>query len=168
MKTLYVFSGHNGSGKSTLVERIADGLDVVNPDVCAGKNAVSIRRKKLAGNDDFGIETTLSGGMGFIEEAKAAGFTIKAYYIALSSPELSYERVQDRVAGGGHDVPKDAVFRRHERSLQNIRKLASLADELTVFDNSEGEYNKVFTLNGTKQTCELDESHFLYPYLPLM
>ena len=57
---------------------------------------------------------------------------------AFECAQLAVRRVKLRVALGGHDVPGDVVRRRFGRSLSNFFMLcAPLADEWTLFDNSE-------------------------------
>ena len=64
------------------------------------------------------------------------------FYIRLASVALALERVAARVARGGHDVPPQDVVRRFSRSLKNLPKAVSLADKVTILDNSSGNYTK--------------------------
>lgn len=57
-------------------------------------------------------------------------------YICVESPEQSIQRVRERVAQGGHDVPDDDVRRRYARSISNLRRVVDLADESILYDNS--------------------------------
>ena len=65
-------------------------------------------------------------------------------YVCLNSPERSIQRVRERVAQGGHDVPDDDVRRRYGRSLRNLTAAVRLADQAVIYDNSEAEPRKVF------------------------
>jgi hypothetical protein len=64
-------------------------------------------------------------------------------YICLDTPERSIQRVRERVAQGGHDVPDTDVRRRYIRSLLNLPAALSLAHQAMVYDNSEAEPRKV-------------------------
>jgi predicted ABC-type ATPase len=47
-----------------------------------------------------------------MEQAKAAGFNIRPYYLGLDSADL--HGVTNRVAQGGHNIPEDI---RHTKSI---------------------------------------------------
>lgn len=72
-----------------------------------------------------------------MREAKAAGFSIDLYYVALDNVERNIERVQFRVALGGHDIPEDAIRRRYKGSFDHLPQALALADEAVIVDNSE-------------------------------
>jgi hypothetical protein len=81
----------------------------------------------LGSGQDFAIETTLSGSWTTraIKEALARRFFVRLVYICLDNPEQSIQRVHERVAQGGHNVPDDDVRRRYTRSLSNLRQVVS-------------------------------------------
>ena len=68
----------------------------------------------LQQRESFVVETTLSGNgtITMMRQAREAGYRISVVYIALKYPELNIERVQIRVAEGGHDVPEADIRRR--------------------------------------------------------
>lgn len=68
--------------------------------------------------------------------AKQRRFTIHLIYVLLSSSQLNIERVRLRVAKGGHDVPKDKIVERRERSLAQLPWFLAQTDEAWLFDNS--------------------------------
>ena len=87
----------------------------------------------------FALETTLSGKsyLTLFEKAIKLGYDIRLYYIYLNSVELSLNRIAERVRDGGHNVPREDVLRRYDRSLQNLFELyLPIADEWQLFDNS--------------------------------
>ena len=61
--------------------------------------------------ESFAFETTLSGNhyLQRIQEWKELGYTVKLWFIALSSPELAIYRVAERVAQGGLKWPQFSV-----------------------------------------------------------
>ena len=74
----------------------------------AGKIAVRKIDECLEKGISFTQETTLSGARTerTIRRAKERGYTIRLYYIGLDTMEESLGRIANRVAKGGHDIPK--------------------------------------------------------------
>ncbi len=51
---------------------------------------------------------------------------------------MAIQRVQLRVAEGGHNVPEDVIIRRYHRGWENFQKYyKQLVDAWVVFDNSK-------------------------------
>ncbi len=110
----------------------------------------------------FALETTLSGKtyLSLIEMAKEIGYDVRLYYIYLNSVELSLSRIAERVREGGHNVPREDVLRRYDRSLQNFFDLyLPMADEWQLFDNSSQIFGKIASGTSTKRIV-VDE--FMY------
>jgi predicted ABC-type ATPase len=63
----------------------------------------------------------------------------RLFYICLDNPERSIQRVRERVAQGGHDVPDSDVRRRYGRSLPNASQALRIMHQGLVFDNSGAE-----------------------------
>ena len=61
----------------------------------------------------------------------------------MDNPERSIQRVCERVARGGHDVPEQDVRRRYERSLQNLPDVLRRVHKGVVFENSDDRPRKV-------------------------
>src|SRR6266540_2923970 len=128
---------------------IARGISPFNPKEAefeAGRLSIIRSQQFLEEQRSFAWETTLTGQRWHrvIHEAKSRGFIVKAYYIHLDSIELTIQRIRDRVAKGGHDIPIDVVMRRYELSNRNFfRFCVSLIDEWQLFDNSKSEYQLV-------------------------
>lgn len=147
---LWVVAGPNGAGKSTLAEcYLTDRVPVINPDniareragispIEAGKEAIRRQWQLMKRGDHFAWETTLSGNreLTFMRDAKLAGYKLNVVYIGIRDSTASLGRVTERVAGGGHAVPRADVERRFGRSLRNLFEALSLADRCFVFDNS--------------------------------
>jgi predicted ABC-type ATPase len=85
------------------------------------------------------VETVLSTTkyLGLVDAVQEAGDRWALIYVALSSSELSWQRVCKRVSRGGHPVPRERIEPRWHRSIQNLGKFAGRADYLYVFDNSD-------------------------------
>lgn len=151
---LWVFAGPNGAGKTTLFNDMLRGnIPHVNADeiareldpasggidvIRAGRLAIERRNAMVDQCESLSIETTLSGSsaLAFMRRAKAVGFRISLAYVGIDTPELSRARIDERVAEGGHDVPRDAVIRRHPDSLRRLAAAIEIADSTLVFDNS--------------------------------
>ena len=151
---LWVFAGPNGAGKTTLFNDMLRGdIPYINADeiateldpasggvevIRAGRLAIERRNAMIAHGDSLSIETTLAGSsaLAFMRKAKDAGFRVSLAYVGIDTPELSRARIDERVAEGGHDVPQDAVVRRHPDSLRRLATAMALADSTLVFDNS--------------------------------
>lgn len=150
MPTLYVVGGPNGCGKTTLTRtRWSHVLDIIDPDaisrqlapnrtVQASREALRRRKEALVLGRTHLLETTLAGSgvLNHMRRARASGFRTILLYVCLSSPDLALSRIMCRVKAGGHDRPETDVRRRSWRSLDNLPKAISLADEVRLWDNS--------------------------------
>jgi predicted ABC-type ATPase len=165
-KELIVVAGPNGAGKSTFVasflsmqpcpyfcaDLIAEEfahLDAVSQQILAGREFLRRIELQLAEDDDFIVETTLSGKTlrRFLERARAAGFSITIVFIYLLSADACVVRVHQRVESGGHSVPEDDIRRRFGRSFANFwQSYRQIADYWYVVYNSTGEFEMVASL----------------------
>lgn len=147
----------NGSGKSSLVTSaeldFADNR-IINPDNYARgmigdeseyekyRFAMDMckvyREELLQGGKSFGFETVASreDKLQFAKKAKSLGYYIMLLFVTAGSPEQCCNRIAQRVAAGGHDVPREKVFSRYERTTAFLPEYIELADHAEVFDNS--------------------------------
>jgi predicted ABC-type ATPase len=137
-------AGPNGAGKSTLYQAHISytGLPFVNADILAAEAelgayeaaevAEAIRRERFARRESFIFETVFSDPVGeklaFMEEAVEAGYTVVLFFVGISSPDVSRERVDLRVSQGGHAVPTNKLRTRYPRVLENLRLAMLLYD----------------------------------------
>ncbi|MDQ0457656.1 zeta toxin family protein [Rhizobium paknamense] len=160
--TCVILGGPNGSGKSSAyaklqldgawinADEIAKGLtgsdDGRAAAIAAGRAALMKIAEMIETRQSFVFETTLSSqqSINLMSEAKAAGYYVGLYYVALDSVELNIERVQRRVEKGGHGIPEDIIRRRYEGSLQKLSKALRCADEALLLDNSGIEPREIF------------------------
>ena len=153
MKLYTIIGGVNGCGKSSLTgalkaERSDLGLliDVdklaaqLGSPVEGGKAAVRKIDECLEKGISFTQETTLSGARTerTIRRAKERGYTIRLYYIGLDTMEESLGRIANRVAKGGHDIPKEDVKRRFSTRFADVLRVLPYCDEARFFDNDNG------------------------------
>ena len=168
---LWFIAGPNGAGKSTRAREYFAGFgEIVNPDEiarelapenpeenlgAAGRAAIQRRQELLEARQSFSIETTLSGRtlFRFVRRAQQGGWNIGLVYVGLRSQKQSIERVKQRVALGGHDVPIEDIRRRYARSLDNLPAFLELVDRAIVFDNSsEKGPLKLLEIEGRRMT----------------
>jgi predicted ABC-type ATPase len=176
MPQLTVIAGPNGSGKSTLTRNIQLELNVpvVDPDaeakkinnfapesvaLTAGKQALRLAKGYLANNDSFAVETTLAGNtyLKMMQQAKQQGYEVSLLFIGINNVNTNIERVADRVATGGHNVPEEDIRRRYERSMANLPIAVGLANNITIFDNSTSlKYQAKLTIENAKITQQAE------------
>lgn len=95
--------------------------------------------KCVSESKSFTFETTLSGVsyVKKIDSQKKKGYEIILYYFSLPSVEMAIDRVKARVAQGGHNIPKDVIKRRFDKSMKNLDLLFKpVVDSWVVFDVS--------------------------------
>lgn len=152
-----VIAGVNGAGKSSIVGAAlrSAGGDYHNPDevtkkyVAKGLSLADARsrawyrgkhdlERAIADRCDLALETTLGGGSitGLLLQAASEGMRIQVLYVGLESPELHIQRVQARVARGGHDIPPETIRKRWESSRANLLRLIPVLSDFQLFDNS--------------------------------
>jgi predicted ABC-type ATPase len=71
-----------------------------------------------------------------MKESRGLGYRVWLVFVCLSDVYLNLDRVEQRAATGGHDVPTDKVIARYSRSIANGAAALSLADEVWLYDNS--------------------------------
>jgi len=165
---VYIIAGPNGSGKTTFAKMflpeyakcgnfinadlIAQGLSPFSPEKAAlksGKLVLEQIKQYSASLTDFGFETTLSGKLyaNLIKGLKKRGYNVHIYFLWVPNPEVSLARIKERVAEGGHNIPKADVIRRYTRSIDNFFQIyRNLSDYWMLFDNS-GQVPKVIADN---------------------
>jgi predicted ABC-type ATPase len=158
MPNLYIISGCNGAGKTTasltILPDILDCREFVNADnIAAGISPFNVESvaieagrimlhriaELLETGVDFAIETTLAtrSYVSLVHNAKKAGYNVSLIYIWLNSPDLALQRVAERVANGGHNIPADVVRRRYYKGVRNLFWLfMPICDTWIIADNS--------------------------------
>ena len=151
-----MFAGPNGSGKSTITLRYRKLPDFpqiyINPDEIAlslggdplqqayeaSKIAEDRRNELIQNKTSFAFETVMShpSKLALLENARKAGFETTLFFISTDDPKLNVERVRDRVADGGHDVPEGKIIKRYERTHNYLPSAIELAHRTYIFDNT--------------------------------
>ena len=146
---LIIFAGPNGSGKSSVTEEYPlKNIKYINADDIAANEKISNldaaikatqqREDALKNKKSFAFETVMSmpDKIDLMAKAKEAGFNVKLIFVTTQDSEINLDRVKHRVTKGGHDVPKDKITARYERSMKLLPQAISVADEAKVFNNS--------------------------------
>jgi predicted ABC-type ATPase len=117
--------------------RLMDPARVADAYVAAAV-ADFLREEWLAAGQSFSFETVMShrSKIDFFAQARAAGYRTYLYFIATETADLNVNRVRNRAALGGHDVPEDKIVERYKRCLQLVGEALSHAYRAFLFDNS--------------------------------
>lgn len=173
-----VIAGPNGAGKTTFAftylvigghsrnfvnaDLIAAGLSPLDPDreaVEAGRLFLREVRRFIANRESFAFETTLSGRsyLRMIRELVATGWEVHLIYLWLPGVATCRERVAERVARGGHDIPTETIERRYFRSVRNLlTEYAAACTVTTCYDNSDSVPQLIFTQHGKSRSVKDD------------
>ena len=165
MPKLYIISGCNGSGKTTASYTILPDLlncrQFVNSDefakslspfdpaaasVTASRYMVVKINYLLERLEDFAIETTLATRslLRIVQEAQSLGYEVTVLYFWLATPEMAIQRVHERVAAGGHNIPDAVIRRRYVMGLQYFfETYVPVTDRWILADNSRSPFTVV-------------------------
>jgi predicted ABC-type ATPase len=175
MPELTIVAGANGSGKSTLTKLSSINIPLIDPDAiareiapnnpesaatAAGRKAIELARSYIQSDCSFIVETTLAGNtyLNLMREVKGLGWLVRLIYIGINQPTTNIQRVHSRVKLGGHDVPREDILRRYDRSLANLNKAAKIVDELILYDNSTSVGHQLLaTIEGDRTVAYVPE-----------
>jgi len=126
------------------------GLEIIDPDAIArsimpgdplraGREALRRRRDALAAGRSHLVETSLAGSgiLRHMTAARREGYRIVLHYVSVVSPDRALDRIRNRVALGGHDIPEADVRRRFVRSHANLPAAMVRADLTVLYDNTD-------------------------------
>jgi predicted ABC-type ATPase len=163
MPEIILLAGPNGAGKTSFAQKLLSLPQVDHVFLNADEIAKTLRTPVLTGRQLDGragrvlleqlrshtsdgrnilLETTLSGRsyIGQLPKWRALTYAVKMYYLHLPSVQASIDRVAKRVAAGGHDIERDALQRRYDRSLLHATIFRTLVDEFYLFESLEGSF----------------------------
>ena len=153
MKTYTIIGGVNGAGKSSLTGVLrtelnnlgkiidVDKLNIIHGgNIEGGKAAVKLINDCISKGICFTQETTLSGHKTALtaKEVLSKGYFVRLYYVGLNSAEESIQRIKNRVANGGHNIPDEYVVRRFNNRFKDISAVLPYCNEATFYDNQNG------------------------------
>ena len=86
----------------------------------------------------FSFETVFShpAKIDILKRAQAVGFKTYMYFIATENPVINVNRIKERVALGGHDVPEEKTRSRYLRCMEQVRYALPYLNRAYFFDNS--------------------------------
>ena len=159
-KQLYIIAGCNGAGKTTAsftilpevlnckefinADEIAKGLSPFQPEsvaMQAGRIMLARMDELLQKGETFAFETTLAtkSYKQKIEWAQANDYEVTLLFFWLCNVAMAKERVAQRVAEGGHNIPLETIERRYHNGITNLFAIyIDMVDICYIFDNSEG------------------------------
>ena len=157
--TYTIIGGLNGVGKSTVYSLLSDkekeqlgrriNVDEIVAEMgpwqdtklqtIAGKHAVKNIKDCLNSKQNFHQETTLAGIsiLNTVKTAKEKGFYICLWYMYVKDVEIAKDRVLSRVIKGGHGVSEALIDKRSKTSIETLKLLIPLCDEVRVYDNTK-------------------------------
>ena len=157
-KNILIIAGPNGAGKTTFAREyllnmadystfvnadlIAAGLNPIQPEqeaIAAGRMMLEMIRQYVAEGRSFAFETTLSGRTyaSMIPRWQEQGYRVSLVFLSLPSPESAIERVRQRVADGGHNIPEDVIRRRFDAGRRNFDTIyRELVNQWALYDSS--------------------------------
>jgi predicted ABC-type ATPase len=150
---LIAIAGPNRAGKSTFYNGQISytGLPFVNANIIAAETGIgayeaaevaeSIRQERFERRESFIFETVFSDPVAekiaFLEQAAQVGYTVVLFFIGISSPDVSVDRVGMRVLEGGHGVPEEKLVARFPRTMENLRLAMLRLPLVLVYDNDD-------------------------------
>jgi len=172
----WIIAGPNGAGKTTFalsyLPEVAGCRHFVNADLIAGglsplapgservapgrlflREIARYERERI----DFGFETTLAGRgyLRLIQRLRDNAWRVELLYLVLPDPELARQRVAERVAHGGHDIPDQDIERRFYRSSSNLfGYYLDAVDRTVCYLNDAETPEPVFVQTGRKRTVD--------------
>ena len=177
-RLLYIIAGCNGAGKTTAsmtilpkvllvrefvnADEIAKGLSPFNPEgvaIEAGRLMLERIDCLLKRGESFSIETTLAtrSYINLVRRAHTEGYQVHLIYFWLKSPELAMQRVAERVAHGGHNIPQDVIVRRYSAGISNLFNLfVNEVDSWMIYDNSDNDREEIAV--GAKEIIDIINS----------
>jgi len=147
-------------------DEIAKGLSPFQPEMVsleAGRIMLERINALMNSKENFAFETTLAtkSYKSKIFLAREKGYTITLLFFWLQDVNLAIERVKTRVLEGGHNRETDVVRRRYINGIKNLFEIyLPIADEIMIFDNSEGRHDLIAEKTFDSEINVLNEIRF--------
>lgn len=115
----------------------------------AMKSAEKDRYTAISKGYPFALETVFSKRekIDFIKHALKNQYSVEVIYVTTRDPKINIERVKKRVSEGGHSVPEQKIVKRYYESMQILPEIIAIANDVTVYDNSETDGRPMTILN---------------------
>lgn len=141
MPVLHLVAGPHGAGKTTFYEFLVaprhPGLPFLHGTPQVGEDLLAAQartdeecRSLLVASKSFVMESAMgtASPLALMERARALGYEVVLYALALDEPRTLLQRINQRVREGGHAVPSHEVLERYPRALENFRRAIRIAD----------------------------------------
>lgn len=165
VRHLYIIAGCNGAGKTTAsntilpksllvkefvnADEIAKGLSPFHPEgmaIEAGRLMLKRIGDLLEAGESFSIETTLAAKsyIHLVRKAHERGYLVHLLFFWLDNVELAKQRVAERVATGGHNIPTSVIERRYIAGIRNLfDRFMKEVDIWILYDNSHNKGERI-------------------------
>ena len=189
MKTVYIITGPIACGKSTLYKYLLEegiipnipflsndkfyyesfsGLDIPTEKKynLAKRKCKEEINKFIKEEKSFVLENVCAkdSKLELINGFKNNGYKIIIYFISVNNVELTIERSIKREENGYLSINEKKIHDRYRRSLNNVRKLMDISDEMYIYDNSGDTIKKIFEKREGRVQI-LDVEKYIYKYL---
>ncbi len=136
---------------------MANALSPFNPKVAqvkAGKLFLQELEEYISKKKSFCFETTLSGMtyLNKIKQWRYDGWIVHLHYLWIPNAQFSEMRVAERVEQEGHDIPREAIYRRYHKSLCNLFRYLPECDHVKCYNNATpgGSHTMIFSYESEK------------------
>ena len=160
---IILIAGPNGAGKTTFVNQLLqpeiESLTYVNADeialeyhdltpternIKAGRAMLLAIDNLTSQRQEIMIETTLATltYARKIQQWQKIGYHVSVMYLRLPSADIAVQRVRQRVAAGGHNIPEDDIRRRFDRGWHYLKhRYIPIVDYWSIWEaNVEGSF----------------------------
>jgi len=128
--TLFIIAGPLGAGKTTFYEAyLKEAFPSLVPPIRHQQQPFLNERRSFA-VEDIRVDTQL------LDEAKAAGYSTKVFFISTEDAHLNVGRVLVRMSRGGQAAPPSSVIDSYRESTKNLSEVRKHTDDLLVYDNT--------------------------------
>lgn len=155
---------HTQAEEPAPLDRFAAELAPQTQLLAAGRIFLLEIEAAIVARQDFAFETTLAGRghLVLMQRLRTEGWRVELIYLALPNVEVSRQRVAERVAHGGHDIPVRDILRRFPRSLANVLgPYSAAADHTRCVMNAEGAFSLIFEQTAGTRTVHHDAHYRL-------
>lgn len=147
-------------------DSIAAGLSPFNPEsvaIEAGRMMLTRIHELMKAGIDFAFETTLAtkSYISLVKSAQTSGYIVTLLFIWLDSPETALQRVADRVATGGHNIPEEIIRRRYFRGISNMINLYIPICDRWIVVNNQNVVPRLIA-RGTRMGENIIQNHYIW------